>query len=102
MLAATGCDDTRQEDKVVQKAIAESQAAAASTGNPEQALPLLKQAASSDGAPASHAHASGLLAQTEVAAAAKLINEAQAGNLEIARLIWDITFLGAQIQNSNT
>lgn len=103
MFFSLGCDDTRQADKLVKKAIAESETAAASSASPDAALTLLKQAANeANASPAAHAHAKALLAQTEVASAAKLINDAQAGNLEIARLIWDITFLGAQIQNSNT
>jgi len=103
-----GCDDQRAADKEVLHDIRQSRSVRSK--GPEQAQAaqdlLNKAAGVQGGSAASKSHAKSLLAQAEVEAAISQINApvtgVEAGNSQIAQLLYEIGSLAQQVRTSNS
>ncbi|HEV2294999.1 MAG TPA: hypothetical protein VGR35_14185 [Tepidisphaeraceae bacterium] len=96
-----GCDDNLRNDKQVRSAIVEARAANAN-GEYADALQKLTEAAGNTGAsPAASAQAKAVLGAAEMAEAQRLMQTVDVNNRDIARLVHEISLLGASIANSN-
>jgi len=104
-LLGQGCDDPqRQADKQVQRELAEAREIASSGGDTGAARQKLRDAANSASAASDsvRAIAKSALAHSELESAQNTIRKIEQLELELARLVWEVTRQATQIQISGS